>query len=159
MLSFLLNFFISFLKLVKRISHCLLHSKQNHAFNPIYHSLKIENISSSYAYDFEQDLLFEPHEIKKQPCEPHDTKVDTISSSHSHVSFKIPNWYRPLHLPPILHDFTTKHYKYLPKFDGESEYLIAKKHLQKFWTFSHPFWDRTRWCFYEGLLPILARRC
>ena len=38
----------------------------------------------------------------------------------------------PLCLPQILHDFPTRHYKYLPKFDGESEDLIAEKHLQAF---------------------------
>ena len=52
-----------------------------------------------------------------------------------HVSLflsNIRNRYRPLHLPLILHDFPTKHYKYLPKFDGESKDLTAEKHLQAF---------------------------
>ena len=40
--------------------------------------------------------------------------------------------YKPLQLPPILHDFPMKHYKYLPKFDEESKYFTAKKHLQAF---------------------------
>ena len=37
-----------------------------------------------------------------------------------------------MQLPPILHDFLAKYYKYLPKFDGESENLTAKKHVQAF---------------------------
>ena len=42
-------------------------------------------------------------------------------------------------MPPILHDFPVKHYKYLPKFDGESEHLTAEKHLQAFEHFSDLF--------------------
>ena len=42
------------------------------------------------------------------------------------------NRYMPLHFPQILHDFPAKHYKYLPDFDGESESLTGKKHLQAF---------------------------
>ena len=38
----------------------------------------------------------------------------------------------PLRLPQILHDFPTKQYKYLPKFDRESEDLTTEKHLQDF---------------------------
>ena len=38
----------------------------------------------------------------------------------------------PLRLPQTLHEFPTKHYKYLPKFDRESEYLTAEKHLRAF---------------------------
>ena len=55
----------------------------------------------------------------------------TIHQSHIALS-NIPNRYRPLHLPHVLHDFPTKHYKYLPKFDGESKNLTAEKHLQSF---------------------------
>ena len=46
---------------------------------------------------------------------------------------------KPLQLPPILHDFPAKHYKYLPKFDGESKEFIAEKHLQSFEHFSDLF--------------------
>ena len=94
--------------------------------------MQTKSISSSCAYDFDLDLLSELHDIKEQLCEPHDTSVDTISSSHSPVSSKIPNQYRPLHLPHVLHDFPTKHYKYIPRFDGESDNLTAEKHLQDF---------------------------
>ena len=40
--------------------------------------------------------------------------------------------YIPLLLPQILHDFPTKHYKYLLEFNGEPEGPTAEKHLQAF---------------------------
>ena len=88
-LSFLVNFFLYFPNPVKIVFHFLLHSKENHEFTPIYPSLKIERISSSFAYDFDQELLFEPHEIKDYPCEPHDTTVDITSVPHSFAPTKI----------------------------------------------------------------------
>ena len=109
-----------------------MHSKQNHEFTPLYPSLRTESISSSCTFDFDQNHLFEPHDIKDQPFQPHDTIVEVTSLPNSSVSSKIPNWYRPLHVPPILHDFPTKHHKYLPKFDGESKNLTTEKHLQSF---------------------------
>ena len=76
LLSFLVNFFLSFPKLFKTTFHCSLHSKQNHEFTLVYPSLRTESISSSYTFDFDQDPSFEPHDIKDHPCEPHETKVD-----------------------------------------------------------------------------------
>ena len=55
------------------------------------------------------------------------------------VSPSLPSRYKPLQLPPILHDFPVKHYKYLPKFDGESKDFTAEKHLQAFEHFSDLF--------------------
>ena len=37
-----------------------------------------------------------------------------------------------LRFPRTLHDFPKKYYKYIPKFDGESEYLTFDKNLQSF---------------------------
>ena len=95
-------------------------------------SLQTEIISTSGTFDFVQDPSFEPHDIKDHPCEPYETKVDNTLVTHRPVSSDIPNQYKPLHLSHVLHDFPTKHYKYLPKFDGESNILTAKKNLQSF---------------------------
>ena len=35
-------------------------------------------------------------------------------------------------IPHVLHDFPTKHYKYLPIFDGESKNLTTEKYIQSF---------------------------
>ena len=94
--------------------------------------MRTESTSSSCTFDFDQDLLSEPHDIKDHPDEPHDTTNDNASIPHSFVSSNIQNRYIPLHLPHVLHDFPTKHYKYLPRFDGESDNLTAEKCLQAF---------------------------
>ena len=126
---------MSFPKLVKIICHCLLHSKQDHGFTYVYPSLQIENISPYSIFNSDQDPLFELHNINDQLCESHNTKVDTTLLSHDSVPSKIQNQYRPLQLPHVLHDFPTKHYKYLPRFGGESDNLTTEKHLQSFENF------------------------
>ena len=131
-LSFLVNYLLSFPEHVKTIFHCLFHSKQDHGFTLIYRSLKTEIMSSSCTFNSDQDLSFESHDINDQPCEPYDTKVDTLFFPHDSVPYKIQNRYRPLQLPHVLHESPRKHYKYLPRFDGESDNLTTEKHLQAF---------------------------
>ena len=58
--------------------------------------------------------------------------MDNTSIPPRFISSTIPNWYKPIHLPLILHDFLAKHYTYLPKFDGEIENLMVENHLQDF---------------------------
>ena len=82
---------MSFPKLLKRIFHYLLRSKQNHGFTPVYPSLQTKYVSSPNTYDFDQELLFEPHDIKDEPYEPNDTKVDNTLFPHSFVSSNIQN--------------------------------------------------------------------
>jgi hypothetical protein len=55
----------------------------------------------------------------------------------NHVPSKFLDRYRPLKLPPILHSFPPKHYKYLPMFDGEN--ITAEKHIQAFEHFANFF--------------------
>ena len=121
--------------------------------------MQIESISSSCAYDFDQDLLSKLHDIKEQLCEPHDTTVDIVYSSHSLISSKIPNRYRSLHLPPTLHDYPTKHHKFLPKFDGESKNLTAEKQLQSFEHFLDLFEVEHDDVCMRAFFPLLERRC
>ena len=131
-LSFFETFLLSLPKLVKIVFHYALHSKQNHEFTHVYPSLWTESIPPPCTFDFDRDISFETHDLKGNPCEPHETTTNNTSIPHSSVSSNIPNRYRPLHLPLILHDFPTKHYKYLPNFDGESKNLTSEKRLQAF---------------------------
>ena len=126
-LSFFVNLLLSIPKLVKTVFHYALHSQQNHQFTPVYPSLRTESFPSPCTFDFDRDLSFEPHDLKGHPCEPHETTANNTSISHSSISSDIPNRYRPLHLPHILHNFPTKHYTYLPKLDGESKNLTVEK--------------------------------
>ena len=125
-LSFYVNFLLSIPKLVKTSFHYALHSQQNHEFTHVYPSLQTESFPSPCIFEFDHDISFKPHELKGHPCEPQETIANNTSLPHSSISSNIPNRYRPLHLPLSLHDFPTKHYKYLPKFDGESITLQLK---------------------------------
>ena len=89
-------------------------------------------MESSCTFDFDQYFSPESHDIKGHPCEPHETSVRNISISPNMVSPSIPSRYKPLQLPPILHDFPMKPYKYLPKFDGESKDFTIEKSFQDF---------------------------
>ena len=131
-LSCLVNLFLSFPKFIKTSFHGSFRSKQSYEYIHVYPSLWTESIASSCTFDFDQDFSPKTHDIKGHPCETHETLVNNVSIAPNLVSPSIPSWYKPLKLPPILHDFPMKHYKYLPKFDGESEDFTAEKHLQAF---------------------------
>jgi hypothetical protein len=45
---------------------------------------------------------------------------------------KIPNRYKPLEFPPILHDLPTNYTNNLLRFDGENANITAEKHIQRF---------------------------
>ena len=123
----LVNISLSFPKFIKIIVHGLFHSRKSLEFTPVYPSLQTESISSYYTYDLDQDHWYETHDTKKQPCEPHNTEVEVAFFPHNSVSSNTQNWFKPLHLPHILHDFPIKHYKYLPRFDKESKDLTTNK--------------------------------
>jgi hypothetical protein len=46
------------------------------------------------------------------------------------IPAKIPDRYKPLHLPPFLHDLPINYINNLPRFDGENVKITAEKHIQ-----------------------------
>jgi hypothetical protein len=60
------------------------------------------------------------------------TKTDVSHLILDPTPSTIQHRYNPLKLPHTLHDFPSKHYKYLPVFDGEPDVITAKKHTQYF---------------------------
>jgi hypothetical protein len=48
----------------------------------------------------------------------------------SHVLAKSPDRYKPLDLPPILHDLPANYTDNLPRFDGENANITVEKHIQ-----------------------------
>jgi hypothetical protein len=52
----------------------------------------------------------------------------TLASPH--VPAKIPDRYKPLNFPPILHDFPTHYTNNLPNFDRENANITVEKHIQ-----------------------------
>ena len=112
----------------------MVHFARNRAMNIFLYILLYELKALHRLVHLILTKIFHPKLMtsKVHPYEPHEAMVDNIYVSPKLVSPSIPSWYKPLHLPPILHDFPAKHYKYLPKFDGESKYFTAEKHLQAF---------------------------
>ena len=131
-LSCLVSLFLSLPRFIKTTFYGSIHLEQSYEYILVYPSLRTESIASSCTFDFDRDFSPEAHDIKGHPCEPHETSINSVSIAPNLVSPSLPSRQKPLQLPPILHDFPVKHYKYLPKFDGESKDFTAEKHLQSF---------------------------
>jgi hypothetical protein len=65
-----------------------------------------------------QDHIVETHVDQIQPKKPQEIKPSFTGPVHTPTPVNIPNRYKPLILPPILHDSPTNYYKHLPRFDG-----------------------------------------
>ena len=76
-----------------------------------------------------QDHIFETHVDQIQPEEPQEIKPSFIDPVHTPTLVNIPYRYKPLILPPILHDFPANYYKHIPRFDGEHGNITAEKHI------------------------------
>ena len=76
--------------------------------------------------------IYEEH---VQPDEPQEVKPSVKITVHTPTPVKIQDIYKPLVLPPILHDFLANYFQYLPRFDGEYGYITTKKHIQGFENF------------------------
>ena len=138
-LYYLVSLFLSFPRLIKIAFYGSIRSEQSYEYIASYPYLRTISITSSCTFDFDQYFSPEAHDIEGHPCEPQETLVNSISNAPNLVFASIPDRYKPLELPLILHDFPMKHYKYLPKFDGESKDFTAEKHLQAFEHFSNLF--------------------
>lgn len=46
------------------------------------------------------------------------------------IPVKVPDIYKPIFFPPILHDLLEKYSSNLPRFDGKNEEITAKKKIQ-----------------------------
>jgi len=60
------------------------------------------------------------------------TQVIVIPLLSKPIPSKFQERYKPLKLPPILHEFPVNKYKYLPIFYGGFDKISAKKHIQEF---------------------------
>ena len=79
-----------------------------------------------------QDHIAEIYDNHIQPDEPQNIKPNFTVLVHTPTPFKILDRYKPLLLPPILHDIPANYYKYIPRFDGEYGNITAEKHIHGF---------------------------
>jgi hypothetical protein len=127
-----INIFLSFPEFFKRIFLHLLHSNESQRSTLVYPSLQTVGIPPSCITDIHQAPSSEPYDVHDHSCELNETKVELVPSVLNPAPSKIQERYNPLKLPSILHDFPLKHYKYLPRFDGELDGHSTEKHIQVF---------------------------
>ena len=114
--------------LIKKFFQCILYFREDLRLVFNYFPLKIVSTNSLNLFEQLSSKSNDDHfPIKK----PQIFKTDLTIPVHIPVSYKVPDRYKPLILPPILHDFPKKYYKYLPRFDGENG-ITAQKHIQGF---------------------------
>jgi hypothetical protein len=127
-----INIFLSFPEFFKRIFLHLLCSNESQRSTLVYPSLQTVGIPPSCITDIHQAPSSEPYDVHDHSCELNETKAELVPSVLNPAPSKIQERYSPLKLPSILHDFPLKHYKYLPRFDGELDGHSAEKHIQVF---------------------------
>jgi len=114
--------------LIKKFFQCILYFIEDLRLVFSYFPLKF--VSNNSPNLFEQ-LSYESNDDHFPIKKPQIIKTDLTIPVHIPVPYKVPDRYKPLILPPILHDFPKKYYKYLPRFDGENG-ITAQKHIQGF---------------------------
>ena len=108
-LSYLVSLLLSFPKFIKIAIYGLAHSEQSYEYIPIYPSLRTESIAPSFTYDYGLDFYARAHDVKGYPCEIHETSDDSLAIVPNLFSPISPSQYKPLQLPPILHDFPMRY--------------------------------------------------
>jgi len=134
-LFFVINYLFSFPKNVKTALQSILCLRKDR--RPAFDSfpLKIVNTKDLHAFELDQDIFSEICDDHLQIDEPQETKTDNIPAVHTPTPCKIPDRYKPLVLPSVLHAFPKNYDLYLARFDGECKNVNAEKHVQNFESF------------------------
>jgi len=82
-----------------------------------------------------QDHIVETYVDQIKPNDPQEIKPSFTVHVHTPTPVNIPDRYKPLILPLILHAFLVNYYKYLPMFDGEYGNITIEKHIRGFENF------------------------
>jgi hypothetical protein len=128
-----INIFLSFPDFFKRMFLHLLHSNEAQISTLVYPPWKTVGIPPpSCITDIHQAPSSEPYDVHDHSCELNETKAKFVPFVLNPTPSKIQERYIPLKFPSILHDFPLKHYKYLPRFDGELYGKSAEKNIQFF---------------------------
>lgn len=131
LLSFLVNYFFAVLEAALKFFQNLLYDKGDQNLHSTYSkSVNIE-------FPLDPGLLTFPtsYVASLKSDEPKENKPDPIALVHIPTAIIIPNRYKPLVLPSVLHAFPKNYDLYLPRFDGECTNVNAEQHVQKVETF------------------------
>ena len=132
---FVINYFFSFPKNVKKALQSILSLRRDP--RPAVDSFPLKIVKTKYlhAFELDQDPFSEFCDGHLQIDESQETKTDSILVVHTPTPCKIPDRYKPLVLPSVLHAFPKNYDLYLPMFDGESKNVNAEQHVQNFESF------------------------
>lgn len=138
-LFFVVNYFFYFPENVKKALQSILYLRKYPRPAVDSFPLKIVNTKDLHAFELDQDPSSKSCDDRLQIDKPQETKIDSITSLHTPIPCKIPDQYKPLILPFVLHAFPTNYHLCLPSFDGECKNVNAEQHVQNVKTFLHLF--------------------
>ena len=131
LICFLVNYFFAGLEAVLKVFQSLLYEKGHQNLHSTYSK------SVNVEFPFDPGLLTFPtyYDDSLQSDEPKENKTDPAALVHTPTPCKIPDRYKPLVLPSVLHAFPANYDLYLPRFDGECNNVNAEQHVQNVETF------------------------
>lgn len=115
--------------LIRKVFQCILYFRED--LRLIFYHFPLKNVNIYPPYPFKQlsPKSYDDH----FSIEEHQTiKINHTIPIHIPIPCKVPDRYKPLMLPPILHDFPDNYHKYLPRFDGEDGKITTQKHIEGF---------------------------
>lgn len=114
--------------LIHKIFQCIVYFRDDFRLN--YYNFPLKNVDekSPCALEQQSSNSFEDHYTTK---ENQKIRANHPIPEHIPVPRKVPDRYKPLILPLMLHPLPNDHPKYLPRFDGENG-VTAQKHIQIF---------------------------
>ena len=88
-------------------------------------------------FPFDHGLLTFPtsYDDSLQSDEPKENKIDPVALVYTPTPYIVPDRYKPLVLPSVLHAFPKNYDLYLPRFDGECNNVNAEQHVHNVETF------------------------
>ena len=101
--------------LIKKNFQCILYFREYLRLVLNYFPSEIVSTNSPNPFEHLSSESYDDNFLIKKP---QIINTDLTIPVHILVPCKVPDRYKPLILPPILHDFPHNYHIYLPKFDG-----------------------------------------
>jgi len=125
LLCFLLNYFFVVLEATLKVFQKFLYDKGDQNLHSIYS----KSVNSEFPFDPSFLTFPTPYDDSLQSDEPKEHNPDPIALGYIPTAVIIPDRYRSLVLPFVLHAFPKNYDLYLPRFDSEGKNVNAKQHV------------------------------
>ena len=125
LICFLVNYFFVVLEVVLKVFQNLLYDKGDQNL----HSTYPKSVNTKFRFD--PGLLTFPtsYDDSLQSDEPKENKIDPVALVYNPTPFIVPDRYKPLILPFVLHAFPANYYLYLSRFDDECKNVNIEQHV------------------------------